>query len=1067
MFMQAKILIVEDEAITSLDIQRSLESMGFEVVSTASNGMEAIQKTKELKPDLILMDIMLNDEMDGIEAAAKILTLFDVPIIYMTSYSDDNTFKRAKLTKHYGFITKPFTYDELRASIEIAIYKHKLDKKLKESEARFHSLYENSFDVIILTKLDGSILAANPAAEKVFDMTEEEIIKAGRTGLVAKNEQLKSALEERTKNGRAKAELIYKRKDGSTFIGETTSSLFTDSDGIAKTSMIIRDITERKKAEENFRKEVERESFLLDLYKKASQLADKELYDCALDQAVNLTDSIIGFFHLISDDQKNIILTTWNSKALRNCKTSFKTHYPVEQAGNWTDCIQIRGPIVYNDFKNSPNRKGFPKGHVSIKRFISIPVFDEDKIKFIFGVGNKIEEYDDHDVLQIQSVANELYRIIKQRHWVQALKESRDNLEKRVEERTEELEKAYDALKESETKFRELFNQATDMISLTELNDEGTTKGYIEVNEAASKRLGYSKDELLNITHLDLYLDSSSLFGVTSELFEKGSSIAENIQVAKDGRQIPVEINTTLFKLRGKNIVLSISRDITERKKAENALKENEERLQLALQVAKVGTFEWDIQTGANTWTPELEAMYGLPKGGFSGTQKAWEELVHPDDRNDVMQRVNYALETGKPVDYEWRVIWSDGSIHWLMGRWKLFKDKSGKPMHMTGVNIDVTERKKAEEELKKSERSLAEAQRIGRIGSWEWNIQTDELSWSDEFYSIFGVNPNTFIPTFSLFTNFIHPDDWEYVKSFMDQVVSEGISIDFDARIVLGDGSTRILNTKAEVTDFDENGKPCLIVGISQDITERKQMEEKLQETIHELERSNQELEQFAYVSSHDLQEPLRTIASFTQLLERRYKGKLDPDADEFMDYIVDAAVRMKQQIQDLLEYSRITTAGGEFGQVNVDSILNQAIANLKSAIDKNNAEITYDSLPDVIADGDQLRRVFQNIIGNAIKYRKLDEPPKINISYQIDEQNNEYVFSISDNGIGIEEQYLDRIFKIFQRLHTIEDYKGTGIGLAVVKRVIERHGGRIWAESEPGKGSTFCFTIPIQNEK
>ena len=330
-----------------------------------------------------------------------------------------------------------------------------------------------------------------------------------------------------------------------------------------------------------------------------------------------------------------------------------------------------------------------------------------------------------------------------------------------------------------------------------------------------------------------------------------------------------------------------------------------------------------------------------------------------------------------------------------------------------------------------------------------------------------YGVNPNTFIPTFSLFTNFIHPDDWEYVKSFMDQVVSEGISIDFDARIVLGDGSTRILNTKAEVTDFDENGKPCLIVGISQDITERKQMEEKLQETIHELERSNQELEQFAYVSSHDLQEPLRTIASFTQLLERRYKGKLDPDADEFMDYIVDAAVRMKQQIQDLLEYSRITTAGGEFGQVSVDSILNQAIANLKSAIDKNNAEITYDSLPDVIADGDQLRRVFQNIIGNAIKYRKLDEPPKINISYQIDEQNNEYVFSISDNGIGIEEQYLDRIFKIFQRLHTIEDYKGTGIGLAVVKRVIERHGGRIWAESEPGKGSTFCFTIPIQNEK
>ena len=516
-----------------------------------------------------------------------------------------------------------------------------------------------------------------------------------------------------------------------------------------------------------------------------------------------------------------------------------------------------------------------------------------------------------------------------------AVKESNGNIViYTVCEDITDLRKAEEALKESEKKFRELFNQATDMLSLTELNDDNTIGRYLEVNEAASKRLGYSKDELLNMTPLDLYQDKSSILRMVPELFEKGSSIAENIQISKDGRQMPVELNTTLFKLRGKNVVLSISRDITERKKAE--------------------------------------------------------------------------------------------------------------------------------EELKKSERSLAEAQHIAHIGSWEWNIQTGELSWSDELYSIFGVNPNTFTPNFNSFITFIHPDDCEYMKSTINQAASNGISVDLDFRIVWADGSTRILNTNGEVTDFDENGKPRLMVGTSQDITERKQLEERLQETIYELERSNEELQQFAYISSHDLQEPLRTIASFTQLLERRYKGKLDKDADEFMEYIVDAAVRMKQQIEDLLEFSRVTTDVKEFKQVDTDFILNQAINNLKNSIDESNAEIIHDPLPNVIADGDQLRRVFQNIISNAIKYRKPNVTPKIHISAYKDEENKEYVFSIQDNGMGIEKQYLDKIFKIFQRLHTIDEYQGTGVGLAVVKRIIEHHGGRIWVESELGKGSTFYFTIP-----
>ena len=246
------------------------------------------------------------------------------------------------------------------------------------------------------------------------------------------------------------------------------------------------------------------------------------------------------------------------------------------------------------------------------------------------------------------------------------------------------------------------------------------------------------------------------------------------------------------------------------------------------------------------------------------------------------------------------------------------------------------------------------------------------------------------------------------------------------------------------------------VLLNLDKEVQERTKEQEKL---IKELKRSNKELEVFAYVASHDLQEPLRTIASFTQLLEKRYKGKLDDDADEFIEFIVDGFKRMKQLINDLLEYSRITTKGQEFRPVNIDNLLDYVLNNLNTLIAENNVIITFDNLPTITADKGQLARVFQNLISNSIKFRKPDEQPKIQISYW--EKENEHFFGVSDNGIGIEKQYFDRIFTIFQRLHTMKEYSGTGIGLSVTKRIIERHNGRIWVESEYGVGSTFYFTL------
>jgi light-regulated signal transduction histidine kinase (bacteriophytochrome)/HAMP domain-containing protein len=231
------------------------------------------------------------------------------------------------------------------------------------------------------------------------------------------------------------------------------------------------------------------------------------------------------------------------------------------------------------------------------------------------------------------------------------------------------------------------------------------------------------------------------------------------------------------------------------------------------------------------------------------------------------------------------------------------------------------------------------------------------------------------------------------------------------------------------------------------------------LEQMVTELERSNRELRQFAYVASHDLQEPLRMVASYAELLGARYRGKLDDKADQYISYAVDGAHRIQQLIQDLLEYSRIDTRSGDLGQIDCNNILREALINMGSTIKESNADITNDNLPTIIGDHSQMAQVFQNLIGNAIKFRN-EREPRVHVSTK--EEKNEWVFSIQDNGIGIEPEYLERIFVVFQRLHSQSEYSGTGIGLAICKKIVERHGGRIWVESEPGRGSTFSFTIP-----
>jgi len=261
----------------------------------------------------------------------------------------------------------------------------------------------------------------------------------------------------------------------------------------------------------------------------------------------------------------------------------------------------------------------------------------------------------------------------------------------------------------------------------------------------------------------------------------------------------------------------------------------------------------------------------------------------------------------------------------------------------------------------------------------------------------------------------------------------------------------------------LDKEGRFDGMVAAIEDITEQVQAQEKLKHYALELKQSNAELEQFAYVASHDLQEPLRMISSYLQLLRRRYRGKLDTDADEFIEFAVDGAGRMKRLIQDLLEYSRVGTRARTFVPVPAQAVLNRVLKNLEVIIKENEAVVTTASLPVVLGDVVQLEQLFQNLINNAIKFRG-QELPEIHVG--VEKQNGMWRFYVRDNGIGFAPEAANDIFTIFRRLHTRTEYGGTGLGLAICKKIVERHGGHIWAESEPGKGSTFFFTLPAAKE-
>lgn len=495
------------------------------------------------------------------------------------------------------------------------------------------------------------------------------------------------------------------------------------------------------------------------------------------------------------------------------------------------------------------------------------------------------------------------------------------------------------------------------------------------------------------------------------------------------------------------------------------------ERLQLALDAVEAGTWHWNLSTDEVRWDANNAQLFGMSLDEFRGDRAHVAEAVHPADMRAAEAQADWVVEhPGSMLDVTLRLREGDRVVR-VHG--KVLRDDDGNAVAMTGLCHDVTRAQDAQRALADSEERLRATFEQAAVGIAHLSPEGNWLRMNQKVCEIMGYSAEELRRT--SFQKLTHPadleSDLEYVRELIagerDRYQMEKRYIHKEGFVVWGSLSVSL------VRELD--GTPKYFISVIEDISERKALESQLIEAKRELERrveertaelsrSNADLEQFAYVASHDLQEPLRMVTSYLELIERRYAERFEGEAREFMDFAVGGARRMKLLIDDLLHYSRLGTRPEERREVDLNEVVDAACANLSVTIQETGAQLDVDELPTLRGQPGRLTSLFQNLLDNAMKYRG-DAPPRISVSAERDA--DAWRIDVRDNGIGVDERHTDRIFEIFQRLHRDAEIPGTGIGLASAKKIVEAHGGRIWLASRPGGGSTVSFRLPSTPER
>ena len=1004
---------------------RENEEKYREVVERASDGIVILQDLKiqyanprvaeiaGYKPEEILGTSIVTylhpDELSKVtERYERRLRGEDIPQIYETALLHKDGRKidvelNAGITTYQG---KPADLVILRNIGE----RKQAEQALHASEERYRLLAENVSDVIWIMDMNLHFTYIGPSIFQLRGYTTEEALKQSleETATPATLEELTNIFKDELLSEDAKtrdphrtrtftAEL--KHKNGSTvWTEQKICFLLGQDDKLLGILGVTRDITERRKDEQKIRESEERYRLLAD----------------------NISDVIF-----IVDLNFKFLYLSPSVYQLRGYTVEEAMQIPIEKTVT-PDSLERITKTLLEQIKLLKSGKRDPHESHTVE----------------------MEEYrKDGSTVWVEMKLNGIYD--KNGNLTSLLGVTRDiSVRRRVNE----------IIQAKEQELRSIFESMSDCLVIT---DEQLH--IVNVNDGGSQLTGFTKAELIGRNAIEM-LDKSDLDRAIKSLEHrktKGAILERGdykVRI-KDGSLRDVNINISNLNDAAGNVIgfVCVIRDITERKTMEDALRTSEERLRAvyaSLADALVITDKNLIMIDCNDMALKLGGGYSRDQIiGHLGT-----DILHEDDRQRAIDELaKRFMGQSSPERQDYRIKTADGSIRYTEMSIATLKDAKEEIIGFVAVLRDTTERRQMEEAIHSSHKLLSAVFESMHDGIAIVDKDIKFVQWNQAVLDIAGFKVEEMPGKSGI--DIVIPEDRprvmeELAKQFMG-TASERQSY----RVQLPGGVLKHIELSVSALK-DDAGNITGFVAAIRDVTRRIAMERELKKALDDLQRSNKELEQFAYVASHDLQEPLRMISSYTQLLAKRYKGKLDTDADEFIGFAVDGADRMQKMIQDLLTYSRVTTRGKDFEPVDLEEAFNDAIDNLKIAIEDNKATITHDPLPKVLADDSQMVRLFQNLIGNALKFHGA-EPPVIHVGCK--DEEFDYTISIKDNGIGIDKQYFNRLFIIFQRLHTRDQYPGTGIGLAVCKRTVERHGGKVWVESEgAGKGSTFMFTIP-----
>ncbi|MBU1777873.1 MAG: PAS domain-containing protein, partial [Gammaproteobacteria bacterium] len=997
----------------------------------------------------------------------------------------------------------------------------------------------------------------------------------------------------------------------------------------------LQDITERKRAEDFTQAR-------LRLLVFAGSHSPDELLTATLDEAELLTGSSIGFYHLVEADQNTLSLHSWSTNTIRNMCSAEGSggHYAVDQAGVWADCVRERRPLIHNDYASLPNRKGMPEGHAPVVREVVVPIFRGERIVAIIGVGNKTSNYDESDIGLISQLGDLSWDIAERM---------------RVEENLRQM--------------NERFSLSTRAASL------GVWDWDLQKNELLWDDRMY---ELYGVRREDFAgAYEAWLQGIHPD--DRAASDEISKQAQRGEREYDTEFRVVwpdgsihYLKAYGQFVrdaagkplrMTGVNFDITERKQAEEALRREQALLNRIMVTSPVGIAVVNKDGQVTFANPQAEKIMGLSKEEItqrSYNAPGWHITAFdggplPDEELPFSR----VMATGQPVfDVQHAIVWPDGRRVLLSINGAPLFDAQGAIEGVAFAMEDITERRQADETLRRSEHGLSEAQRIAHLGNWELDLEKNVLTWSDEIFRIFEIDPEKFGASYEAFLNAIHPEDRDMVNKAYTDSVKNKVPYDIVHRLQMPDGRIKYVNEKCE-TYYGADGTPIRSVGTVHDITERKQdelalleqqahsnsllhlsrrleraqsyaeilaaasdevreqigyrnlwvyllsddrqyftaligtgedgsrstaqdgaprltiagdrmleqiaeakeiviiedaqtndivnreivkklgnrtivnipiilfdrhlgtvgvgtfgdegvrvpsaseqkyllamsshmaaaldriyllnerrkveqevqklnrgLEQRVAERTEQLEAANKELESFSYSVSHDLRSPLRAIDGFSHILLEDYTDKLDEEGKRMLGIVRDNTTRMGHLIDDILKFSRSGRTEINAVEADMAALAREVLDELQLGVAKiANLRCEIGDLPPARCDRALMHQVFANLLSNAIKFSRKNETPTIEVGGAI--QGDEIVYHVKDNGAGFDMQYADKLFGVFQRLHSVEEFEGTGIGLAIVKRIVTRHGGRVWAEGNVNEGATFYFSVPSSTRR